>query len=88
MAGVHFPYNNIFIALVPLWHQPPKTKTLKAYRKQIRLALSKELSININRSTKRLLPLNECSPLERIFSPFRDEEKLPLTEIFYLGKSM
>jgi hypothetical protein len=26
--------------------------------------------------------------LERIFSPFRDEEKLPLTEILYLGKSM
>ena len=26
---------------------------------------------------KRLLPLNECSPLERIFSPFRDEEKTP-----------
>jgi hypothetical protein len=50
----------------------------------MRLALFKELPINI----KRLLPLNECSPLERIFSPFRDEEKLPLTEIFYLGKSM
>jgi hypothetical protein len=84
-------FDIIFITLVPttspLWHQPPKRKTLKAYRKQIRLALSKELSININRSTKRLLPLNECSPLKRIFSPFRGEEKLPLTEIFYLGKS-
>jgi hypothetical protein len=38
-------FDNIFIALVPttspLWHQPPKTKTLKAYRKQIRLALLK-----------------------------------------------
>jgi hypothetical protein len=76
------------LQLLPLWHQPPKRKTLKAYRKQIRIALSKELSININRSTKRLFPLNECSPLERIFSPFRDEEKLPLTEIFYLGKNM
>ena len=85
-------FDTIFIALVPkllpLWHQPPKRKTLKAYRKQIRLALSKELSININRGTKRLLPLNESSPLERIFSPLRDEEKLPLTEIFYLGKIM
>jgi hypothetical protein len=76
------------LQLLPLWHQPSKRKTLKAYRKQIRLALSKELSININRSTKRLPPLNESSPLERIFSPFRDEEKLPLTGIFYLGKSM
>jgi hypothetical protein len=76
------------LQLLPLWHQPPKRKTLKAYRKQIRLALSKELSININRGTKRLLLLNECSHLERIFSPFRDEEKLPLTEIFYLGKIM
>jgi hypothetical protein len=44
------------LQLLPLWHQPPKRKTLKAYRKQIRLALSKELSININISTKRLLP--------------------------------
>jgi hypothetical protein len=26
--------------------------------------------------------------LERIFSPFRDEERVHLTEIFYLGKSM
>jgi hypothetical protein len=76
------------LQLLPLWHQPPKRKTLKAYRKQIRLALSKELSINIYRSTKNLRPLNECSPSERIFSPFRDEEKLPLIEIFYFGKSM
>jgi hypothetical protein len=37
---------------------------------------------------KRLLPLNEYSPLERVFLPFRDEEILPLTEILYLGKSM
>jgi hypothetical protein len=37
---------------------------------------------------KRLLPLNEYSLLEGIFSPCRDEEILPLTEIFYLGKSM
>jgi hypothetical protein len=27
-------------------------------------------------------------PLERIFSPIRDEEILPLTEIFYLGNIM
>jgi hypothetical protein len=42
-------FDTIFIALVlktsPLWHQPPKRKTLKAYRKQIRLALLKDLSI-------------------------------------------
>jgi hypothetical protein len=37
---------------------------------------------------KLLLPLNECSPFGRNFSPFRDEEMLPLTEIFYLGKGM
>jgi hypothetical protein len=36
----------------------------------------------------KLLPLDECSPFERIFSPFRDKEILPLIEIFYLGKSM
>jgi hypothetical protein len=35
-----------------------------------------------------LLPLNECSPFGKNFLPFRDEEILPLTEIFYLGKSM
>jgi hypothetical protein len=42
-------FDTIFIAWVPktspLWHQPPKRKTLKACRKQIRLALLKELMI-------------------------------------------
>jgi hypothetical protein len=42
-------FDTIFIALVPkllpLWHQPPKRKTLKACRKQIGLALIKDLSI-------------------------------------------
>jgi hypothetical protein len=33
------------LQLLPLWHQPPKRKTLKAYRKQIRLALIKDLSM-------------------------------------------
>ena len=43
----------------------------------------------INRITIRLLPLNECSPFERIFCPFDiDEEILPLSEILYLGKHM
>jgi hypothetical protein len=32
----------------PLWHQPPKRKTLKACRKQIRLALIEDLSIDTN----------------------------------------
>jgi hypothetical protein len=42
-------FDTIFIALVPktspLWHYPPKRKTLKACRKQIRLALIKDLSM-------------------------------------------
>jgi hypothetical protein len=46
---VVFVFDTFFIALVPktspLWHQPPKRKKLKAYRKQIRLALLKDLSI-------------------------------------------
>jgi hypothetical protein len=87
-----FVFDTNFIALVPkllpLWHQPPKRNTLKTCRKQIRLALIEDLSINTSWRTKLLLPLNECSPLEINFSPFRDEEILPLTEIFYLGKSM
>jgi hypothetical protein len=33
------------LQLLPLWHQPPKRKTLKACRKQIRLALIKYLSM-------------------------------------------
>ena len=78
-----------FLHILPFWHQPPKRKTLKAHRKKMRLALIKDLSINTNWSTQSLLlSLNECSPLERIFSPFRDEEILPLTEIFYLGNIM
>jgi hypothetical protein len=40
-------FDIFFIALVtktsPLWHQPPKRKTLKACRKQTRLALLKDL---------------------------------------------
>jgi hypothetical protein len=84
-------FDTIFIALVPkrlpLWHQPPKRKTLKEYRKQIGLSLIKDLSIKTNwRTWQYNSPLNECSPLERTFSPIRDEEILPLTEIFYLGK--
>jgi hypothetical protein len=39
-------------------------------------------------AVKLLLPLNECSLFGRNFSPFRDEEIVPLIEIFYLGKSM
>ena len=63
-------------------------KDIKACRKQIRLALIKDLSMILIEAVKIITPLNECSPFERIFSPFRDEEILPLTEIFYLGKSM
>jgi hypothetical protein len=33
------------LKLLSLWHQPPKRKTLKAFRKQIKLALLKDLSI-------------------------------------------
>jgi hypothetical protein len=39
-------------------------------------------------AVKLLILLNECSLFGRNFSPFRDKEILPLTEIFYLGKSM
>jgi hypothetical protein len=39
-------------------------------------------------AVKLLLPLNECSIFGSNFSPFRDEEILLLTEIFYLGKGM
>jgi hypothetical protein len=35
------------LKLLPLWHQPPKRKTLKAYRKKISLALLKDLSIEV-----------------------------------------
>jgi hypothetical protein len=45
-------FDKIFIALVPklipLWHQPPKRKTLKACWKQKRLALKKDLIIKTN----------------------------------------
>jgi hypothetical protein len=77
-----------FLKLLPLWHQPPKRKTLKTCRKQFRLAFLKDLSMTPIEVVKLLLPLNECSPFGRNFSPFRDEEMLPLTEIFYLGKGM
>jgi hypothetical protein len=30
------------LKLLPLWHQPPKRKTLKAYRKQIKVLPSKK----------------------------------------------
>jgi hypothetical protein len=33
------------LQLLPLWHQPPKRKTLKTYRTKIRLALIKDLSM-------------------------------------------
>jgi hypothetical protein len=76
------------LQLLSLWHQPPKRKTLKKYRKQIRLALIKDLSMKPIEAAKFLLLLNECSLFGRNFTPFRDKEILPLTEIFYLGKSM
>jgi hypothetical protein len=45
-------FDTFFIALVPkflpLWHQPPKRKTLKACMKSIRLALTRNLSIDTN----------------------------------------
>jgi hypothetical protein len=76
------------LKLLSLWHQPPKRKTLKDFRKQIRLALIKDLSMILIEIVKIITPLNECSPFGRNFSPFGDEEILPLTWIFYLGKSM
>jgi hypothetical protein len=63
-----------------------KRKTLRACRLQIILALIKDLSMISIEAVKIINPLNECSPLERIFSPFRDEEILPLTKIFYFRK--
>jgi hypothetical protein len=73
------------LKLIPLWHQPPKRKTLKVYRKQIKTCPLKDLSIEVS---KKLLLLQEYSPFKRIFSPFViDEEILPLTEILYLGKA-
>jgi hypothetical protein len=42
----------------------------------------------INWSPKRLLPLNDCSLFERIFSLFVIGEEIPpLSEILYLGKA-
>jgi hypothetical protein len=76
------------LQLLPLWHQPPKRKTLKTCRKQIRLALIKDLSMKPIDAVKLLLLLNECSLFGRNFSTFRDKEILPLIEIFYIGKSM
>jgi hypothetical protein len=83
-------FDIIFIALVPkllpLWHQPPKRKTLKVCRKQIRTCPHKRL--------KPIEDLDIITPLKWVFSfrknflPIRNEEIFPLTEIFYLGKSM
>jgi hypothetical protein len=39
-------------------------------------------------AVKTSTPLNECSPLGRIFSPLETKKILPLTDIFYLGKNM
>jgi hypothetical protein len=63
-------FDTVFIALVPkllpLWHQPSKRKTLKACRKQRRLALIEDLSIDTNyripiETPNCLFPPNECS---------------------------
>jgi hypothetical protein len=44
-------FDIFFVALdpkiSPLWHQPLKRKTLKAYRKQIRLAILTDLTIEV-----------------------------------------
>jgi hypothetical protein len=64
-------------ATSPLWHQPPKRKTLKTCRKQIRLVVIKDLSMKSIEAVKLLLLLNECSLFGRNFSPFRDKEVLP-----------
>jgi hypothetical protein len=64
-----------------------KGSHLKTCRKQIRLAIIKDLTMISIEAVKLLLPLNECSPFGRNFSPFRDEEILPLTEIFYFRKN-
>jgi hypothetical protein len=53
-------FDTIFIVLVPkllpLWHQPPKKKTLKACRKQIILALIKDLSMISIEAVKIITP--------------------------------
>jgi hypothetical protein len=53
-------FDTIFIALVPkllpLWHRPPKRKTLKACRKKIRLALIKDLSMIPIEAVKIITP--------------------------------
>jgi hypothetical protein len=74
------------LKLLPFGINHQKRKTLKTCRKQFRLALLKDFSMTLIEAVKLLLPLNECSPFGRNFSPFRDEEMLPLIEIFYLGK--
>jgi hypothetical protein len=61
-------------------------KDIKLSHERYHLEIMKD---TMSRSfSKKLLPLNEYSPLERVFPPFRDEEILPLTEILYLGKNM
>jgi hypothetical protein len=71
-------FDTLFIALVPkllpLWHQPPKRKTLRACRKQIRLALIKDLSMIQIEAVKNITPLNECSPFGRNFSPLETKK--------------
>jgi hypothetical protein len=67
--------------LVPTTSPPLASTTekedIKTYRKKIRIALIKDLSMILIEAVKIITPLNECSPFERIFSPFRDEEILP-----------
>jgi hypothetical protein len=79
---------SVFIALVHKTSPPLastiKKKTLKACRKQIRLALLKDLTIE---ALKRLLPLNECSLFERIFSPLETKKYSPRQRTFTLGKT-
>jgi hypothetical protein len=74
-------FDTIFIALVPkllpLWHRPPKRKTLKACRKKIRLALIKDLSMIPIEAVKIITPHKWVFSFGRNFSPFRDEEIPP-----------
>jgi hypothetical protein len=65
-----------YLKLLPLWNQTPKRKTLKAYRKQIKLVLQKNYS-----------PERVFSPFERIFSPFVIDEDIPPIEYPLLRKS-
>jgi hypothetical protein len=64
-------------ATSPLWHQPPKRKTLKTCRKQIRLVVIKDLSMKSIEAVKLLLLLNECSLFGRNFSPLETKKYSP-----------